>query len=180
MILNPSDFDFLLTKGDSTKNNYNRDSILEKFDPLTGSRTSLLPNQLPAPKFQPILERSSTESFDSSTETVEQKSEAPITNTTAGTTEPDLVNNSKVNVTLDSPKKLDISCGDESRSSSASESYVTASIGEPLKKVIKLFIHKRNNQSLIVTKVRFERSNMVHAKILIALSIYLEVNAIII
>lgn len=43
MILNPSDFDFLLSKGEpSSALNNCRDSILERFDPLSG-RVSVLP-----------------------------------------------------------------------------------------------------------------------------------------
>lgn len=159
MILNPSDFDFLLSKGDSTNNNYNRDSILERFDPLTGSRPSVIPNSLPVTKFSPIQERDSTDSLGETKQVgaVELKLEAPLLQLTTAEPEATTLNNSRTSilnisnenkavvpeslneiesaVKLDSDKKLDNSCGDESHSSSASESYVTASIGDPLKKV---------------------------------------------
>lgn len=159
MILNPSDFDFLLSKGDSTNNNYSRDSILERFDPLTGSRPSVLPNSLPVAKFSPIQERDSIDSLGETkeVEAVKQTLDAALLNITAEEPQATVLNNSKTSilnssnenkaleseslneiqsvVKLDSDRKLDNSCGDESRSSSASESFVTASIGDPLKKV---------------------------------------------
>lgn len=44
VILNPADFDFLLSKGDPTSHAAKcRDSLLERFDPLLGPRHSILP-----------------------------------------------------------------------------------------------------------------------------------------
>lgn len=39
MILNPSDFEFLLSKGETPKRNVCRDSILERFDPLAARKS---------------------------------------------------------------------------------------------------------------------------------------------
>lgn len=178
VILNPSDFDFLLSKGESTPRNQSRDSILERFDPLVGRPSVIQGSAIQGTslfaKFSPIRERDSLESHASDNNVASPVIDSDIkpqviavSTATAATEEGSKLNDSKITildisngnktnvseleqlnlnnscgatkntsiVKLDSDKKLDTSCGDESRSSSVSETYVTASIGDSLIKV---------------------------------------------
>lgn len=131
MILNSSDFDFLLSKGDSSGNSVKcRDSLLERFDPLSGPRASILPPPPPqianAAKHFSIIEES--DSLNDSSVVV---NEAPIA-------QPDIADDQPVEAIV-APEiaKLDSNTSslghfdDDSlatSTSSSSETYATAPI----------------------------------------------------
>lgn len=111
VILNQSDFDFLLTKGDPSNRHQPRDSILERFDPLS-DRKSIAPQHL-LRKIDSIAE---VDSFSKSI-------------CSGDSAEGELIENSKSEclIKLDSSEKVEIEINSDS---SVSESYVTASIGD--------------------------------------------------
>lgn len=115
MILNPSDFDFLLSKGDPSNRHQPRDSILERFDPLS-SRKSIAP-----PKKIVAIEES--HSFSESSFDVPHEAQSSDSNI------------AECLVKLDSSNKSDTEL--HSESSSVSESYVTASLGDPKPKAVR-------------------------------------------
>lgn len=117
MILNPSDFDFLLSKGDPSNRHQPRDSILERFDPLS-SRKSIAPQ--PQKKIAAIEE---SHSFSESSFDVTHEAQSSDTNI------------AECLVKLDSSDKADTEL--HSEPSSVSESYVTASLGEPKPKAVR-------------------------------------------
>lgn len=118
MILNPSDFDFLLSKGDPTNRHQPRDSLLERFDPLS-ARKSIAPQQL-SKKIESIVENHSF-------------SEELL---------PGINENTECLIKLDSIEKTNIEHQQQqqheprSESPSISESYVTASLGDPKSRVV--------------------------------------------
>lgn len=129
MILNPDDFDFLLSKGSASNKNINRDSILERFDPL--SRKSIYQ---PSSKQPPIVEVQTNSSSIEEETTVAplaqvNESLAPIVRQTNIT--------SSNFIELDSPKTA-VKSTDElnSNSSSLSETYVTAPIEDSKSKSV--------------------------------------------
>lgn len=125
VILNSTDFDFLLSKGaPSSGQNYPRDSILERFDPITGRKsiTNLPSLKLDATttKLVPtILETSIAESTSSDG----NEPLLPIQDS-------DKIIDLNTSTTLDQNNSGD---GDYSKASSTTETYETASIGDPLK-----------------------------------------------
>ena len=116
VILNPSDFEFLLSKGDSSINNQCRNSILERFDPLLGPRTSFIQPSTQHTKFLTIAEA------DYSVDTTH-------------------INDSNATLLLGDTKldSIHSNCGDDSRTSSSSETYVTASIEDHQSKKVNTF-----------------------------------------
>ncbi|XP_055314286.1 uncharacterized protein LOC129575221 [Sitodiplosis mosellana] len=140
LILNSNDFDFLLSRGAPSGEINPRDSILERFDPILG-RKSIVPAPLinkaepisAAPSISTILEvdYSITESVKSNESLSSEKS--PIANANAAVD--DSGDNESI-AKLESIEKLDTNIGgdgDNSQASSTTETYETASIGEPLK-----------------------------------------------
>lgn len=189
VILNPNDFDFLLSKGNSTGHINPRDSILERFDPILGRKSvvpSVLINRLePSVATTPPTAATATNSAAKETETapapivtphsistiqevdslLESSSlanrvddqlisikQSPVTNQCASINERknssssnsisgkgNKSTNTIVNK-LASAEKTELSNsvsisgdGDNSQASSTTETYETASIGEPLK-----------------------------------------------
>lgn len=143
VILNSNDFDFLLSRGNSSGQINPRDSILERFDPISG-RKSIVPTPLIINKTEPapvtanistILEVESINEIsridpDKSIEVVQQ---TPIINLNV------TVNESGDNENLaklesgENFEQINVGDGDNSQASSTTETYETASIGEPLK-----------------------------------------------
>ena len=117
MILNPSDFDFLLSKG-STVPIDSRDSILERFDPLLG-KPSIAPVAIK--RFEPILEKSiqDSDSRESFGDLINTETESEVST----------ADDSSKNIKLDTDSSLHFGA-DDSTKSSASETFETASIGE--------------------------------------------------
>lgn len=180
VILNPNDFDFLLSRGNNPGHINPRDSILERFDPILGRKSiapAVLINRLepsvqeasttnveaaavPAPPTPPtsivtphsistikevdsFLESSSPNRVDDQLISIKQSS---VTNQCASSINERNNSSSKsksVNTTvkLASAEKTEHSNsvisisgdGDNSQASSTTETYETASIGEPLK-----------------------------------------------
>lgn len=125
VILNSTDFDFLLSKGASNSGqNIPRDSILERFDPISRRKSIInvpsLKSDATATKLVPtILETSIAESTSSD-------GHEPLLPT----------QNSDNIIDLNTSTKLDQNNsgdGDYSQASSTTETYETASIGDPLK-----------------------------------------------
>lgn len=127
MILNSSDFEFLLSKGETPKRNVCRDSILERFDPLS-SRKSVIHSIPSGPRLPQTRE-------DFSPQSQPQHPPAAVVNQ-----QPQLISAIEVDVPptptnativkLDSPElsfeKTFAASG--SSASSSSDSYVTASL----------------------------------------------------
>lgn len=125
VILNSTDFDFLLSKGTPNSGQNNpRDSILERFDPILGRRSIINPPSVKTDatttKFEPtILETSIAESTSSDG----NEPLLPIQDT-------DKIVELNTSTKLDQNNSGD---GDYSQASSTTETYETASIGDPLK-----------------------------------------------
>lgn len=134
VILNPSDFDFLLSKGDSIANNYARDSILERFDPLS-SRKSVIQVQPVATKFS-IIKESDCNITTESTQFNESEVTSSHHNSTLNQGNTIDANKTVSIGKLDSRETFTNSCGGESQTSSSSETYVTASLDEPKLKTV--------------------------------------------
>lgn len=150
VILNSNDFDFLLSRGAPSGQTNPRDSILERFDPILG-RKSIIPAPLvnkvesisivAAPSVSTILEvdNSTTESVNSN-ESLVSAEKSPVAQPNVAINES--VGDNKQIAKLESTEKLESNIsgdGDNSLASSTTETYETASIGEPLK-VITNFI----------------------------------------
>lgn len=178
VILNPNDFDFLLSRGNSSGQINPRDSILERFDPISGRKSvapSVLINRLEpsvaaetttattthaaaAEAATPIVTSHSIstirevdsflESSPSSNRADDQLisiKQSPVTNQCASTIAERKNSSSKSANTiankLASAEKTELSNsvsiisgdGDNSQASSTTETYETASVGEPLK-----------------------------------------------
>lgn len=142
--MNPTDFDFLLTKGtQNTSKNQPRDSILERFDPISG-RKSIIPPTVcqkadPIVSVQPnvstILEVSVETSGRDSLLSIQSSHVDGVDLNKTNVVEAIVQNQDKI-VDLETSIKLDQSNsgdGDHSQASSTTETYETASIGEPLK-----------------------------------------------
>lgn len=154
VILNPNDFDFLLSKGTGSQQINPRDSILERFDPISGRKSIVLPSSsvkgdlLPTPTISTIPEAEC-----STTDSTINESDASLIITDVKSSLFDIPfnsnsssNNKKVEikrspfdeqiVKLDSSDTFDTSQlgdGDHSQASSTTETYETASSGEPYK-----------------------------------------------
>lgn len=125
VILNSTDFDFLLSKGASTPGQKNpRDSILERFDPILGRTSVLYPQpskvESSVPLVSTILESSITESTSSDGQEQLLSIDESFNQS----------KNNSVELKLDQNNSGD---GDHSQASSTTETYETASIGESLK-----------------------------------------------
>lgn len=146
VILNYNDFDCLLSRG-SNSGPSPRDSILERFDPILGrqsivptpliNKTEAAPHTLPSSistirEVDTICESAAT---PQPTELL-VPTKTPVVETNA------VVNDSgdnKETVKLESSEKFEQNIGgdgDISQTSSTTETYETASIGEPLKVII--------------------------------------------
>lgn len=144
VILNPNDFDFLLSRGCNSGQINPRDSILERFDPISG-RKSIIPASLtnrsePAsiavsPTVSTILEVDSVSESSPvrGSDLLISISKTPTIQLSASINDR---GDNKPIVKLDSSDKTEHSIsgeGDNSLASSTTETYETASIGEPLK-----------------------------------------------
>lgn len=140
VILNPNDFDFLLSRGTPSGQVNPRDSILERFDPISGRKSIVyapLGNKTePIAAFSSIstileVDNSISESVKSNDSLVLEKSPVAKANETV-----DESGDNKPIAKLESIEKVDTILGgdgDNSQASSTTETYETASIGEPLK-----------------------------------------------
>lgn len=139
--MNPTDFDFLLSKGTSGQQINPRDSILERFDPISGRISTALPTNpvkadlLPATLI-PTIQEADNSAIDSTNGDVD----ASLVNLEVKT---NLIDTQFISTTFDEPiVKLDssdtidlnqLADGDNSQASSTTETYETASSGEPTK-----------------------------------------------
>lgn len=116
----------MLSRGDPTNRHLPRDSLLERFDPLS-ARKSIAPQQL-SKKISPIVENNSiSEELISGLNEINSIEE-----------------NNQCLIKLDSTEKTDIVQQQSqqqlrSESPSISESYVTASLGDPKSRVVCLY-----------------------------------------
>lgn len=146
VILNPNDFDFLLSRGCNSGQPNPRDSILERFDPISG-RKSIVPAPLinrsepttipAAASISTILE---VDSICESSPVRANDQLISIQNSPALTSTVDERGDNETTVKLELSEKTELSIcgeGDNSQASSTTETYETASTGEPLK-VIKI------------------------------------------
>lgn len=144
VILNPNDFDFLLSRGCNNGQVNPRDSILERFDPISG-RKSVIPSSvvINRPDVATVSQPCSTIfEIDSVNETSEvcasetliSLKQSPIIKSSASSINERGDNESIVK--LESSDKTENSIGvdgDHSLASSTTETYDTASTGEPIK-----------------------------------------------
>lgn len=141
MILNPSDFDYLLSRGDSSGSTNSRDSILERFDPL--SRQSILPSTILSAgnavqkRFAAIEEQNS--SNDTDTSVVDQ----PLISTRVSPINAAVAKNKK-NIKLDSQSSSLDNCSDSQTTSSSSETYATAPIEPSPVSEMEMWLQERN------------------------------------
>lgn len=148
VILNSNDFDFLLSRGSNTGQNNPRDSILERFDPISGRKSIVTPiikpDQIPvslSPSISTILEVDSiNETLIEPAESVVSVKQVPVSESNVTVTER---GDNEEFVKLESSEHLKrsfVGDGDCSQASSSSETYETASVGEPLKVINKFII----------------------------------------
>lgn len=138
IILNPSDFDYLLSRGDSSGSLNSRNSILERFDPL--SRQSILPVPVSSTanavqKRFAIIEENETLNGDQTLISAGDSIHVP---------------KSTDNIKLDSQSSSLENCSDSHTTSSSSETYATAPI-EPSPTNITMnadLIHEMNNDNM--------------------------------
>lgn len=145
VILNSNDFDFLLSRGCNSGEKNPRDSILERFDPISGRKSIVLApliNKIEpvsiaaAPSISTILEVDSiTEPTTiGANESLVSLKQSPVKAANEATIN-ELGDNKQIEK-LDTNDQFDQSIsgeGDHSQASSTTETYETASIGEPLK-----------------------------------------------
>lgn len=148
VILNPNDFDFLLSRGCNSDQKFARDSILERFDPIIGRRsivpTPLIPKSEPVsiatpPSVNTILEVDTTiePATIESNESSNLPEESPVV-----TLNVDECSDNEQITKPESTEELEPSnCGDGniSQASSETESYETASSDEQLEVINFLF-----------------------------------------
>lgn len=141
VILNPTDFDFLLSKGTSGQQVNPRDSILERFDPISGRKSIHAPsNPVKTDSVPTPLIASIPEADNSAIDSTNGDVDTSLVNIEVKT---NLIDSQFINTTFDDPiVKLDSSDtidlnqlvdGDNSQASSTTETYETASSGEPPK-----------------------------------------------
>lgn len=173
--MNSNDFDFLLTKGNSPGNYLCRDSILEKFDPITG-RKSIITAPLPSSSKSASSTNDSLQSIpNTSLFTTIEEADCSITEATNASGFADLISvpqpSKPLNTTvvvatpkhvepiarLDTTQILTLdshnsSGGDNSQASSTTETYETASIGgaEPLKVINFIFFNERIGLTFLI------------------------------
>lgn len=128
VILNPNDFDYLLTRGDSQHRNYCRDSILERFDPLRGSSPTRK-SVIQSPNL-PATVSALSAIAENGADSVNCSYESPVTSKQLKT---------NLNTAVSTLTKLD-SCDansneDYSQASSLTETFKTASSGDNVKVV---------------------------------------------
>lgn len=160
VILNPNDFDFLLSRGNSTGHINPRDSILERFDPILGRKSvapSALINRLePSPEtttpptatnvpnistireVDSYFESSSPKCANDQLISIKQSPATSHPSASINEHNSGSGNSNNTTVKLASAEKTDLynsisGDGDNSLASSTTETYETASIGEPLK-----------------------------------------------
>lgn len=140
--MNPNDFDFLLSKGNAPGHLLPRNSILERFDPISG-RKSVSPQVVKTdiytvaanPSVSTIFEVDSIIESPSASDqpSIISLSDTPVKKANASIETRRICDKT---VKLDSSEQIDLSNGgdgDHSLTSSTTETYETASIGEPLK-----------------------------------------------
>lgn len=150
VILNSNDFDFLLSRGAPSGQINPRDSILERFDPISGRKSIVLAPLInkvepisiaAAPSVSTILEADNSicESVKSN-ESLVSTDKSPTAQTNVVINE---IGDNEQIAKLESIEKFEANIGgdgDNSQASSTTETYETASIGEPLKVIKKIWI----------------------------------------
>lgn len=128
VILNPSDFEFLLSKGETPKRNVSRDSILERFDPLS-ARKSIIHSIPTATRLPHTREENSPQTQHSAVINANHRPDERASFEAVVSTAP----TDATIVKLDSPEPSieNSRATSESPTSSSSDTYVTASLDKP-------------------------------------------------